>query len=196
MKKVFMLILVLVGFILILGMIALFQPKSEPVSSPGPVVMQSPLDKKIISRQKTVIGKTTKDEVKESFDILNEQTLDGNKTSYSVASPLDARPDQIIVQNDKAFFERLVLVGRDDGSEKISSFVIKFGPAEKIYTGSKYYGDHMTTYIYAGKGFAFIANDNADEIYEIQYFNPTTVESYIAAYGSDILLNPPEKKGE
>jgi hypothetical protein len=47
-----------------------------------------------------------------------------------------------------------------------------------------YYSFHYPTLICSN--IAFIANPNADEIYEIQTFTPTSVEDYLKNYGSDI----------
>lgn len=197
-KKNLLLILFLILSIVILTIISLLSPKTTPAPTPPkPIIMQSPIPTNNISPlQKTVTGKTLTQEIEQKYNILNKQSLGNNKTSYTITSPLDARPDQILTQDNRVIFEKVVIVGRQNETNKISSIMTRFGPAEKIFKGSKYYGNHLSTYIYAGKGFAIIGNDNADEIYEIQTFNPTSVESYIKEYGEDILLEVPTFKGE
>lgn len=188
--------------IVILSIIALLSSKNRTIPPPpGPVVMGSPTPINSISPlQKTIIGKTTPQEIEQKYSILNKQTLDNNKTSYAIASSLTDRPDQIITQNNQTAFERLVLVKDQREIDKISSLITKFGPAEKVFTGSKYYGSQARTYIYASKGFALIAivNEAKDEmeIYEIQSFVPTSVDIYVATYGEDLQMNAPTFKGE
>lgn len=197
-KKSLLLILFLIISIGILSIISLLSPRTNSVPvSPRPVIMQSPAPiNNVLPLQKTVTGKTPTQEIEKNFNILNKQPLENNKISYTIASPLNARPDQILTQNNLAIFERVVVVGRQEETNKISSIITRFGPAEKIFKGSKYYGDHMSTYVYASKGFTIIGNDNADEIYEIQTFIPTSVENYLKNYGEDILLDASTFKGE
>lgn len=201
-KKTLFVILFLLVLITILSIIVLLSSKNPPTPTPvRPVIMGSPTPVINISPlQKTVIGQTTSQEIEQKFNILNKQTLNDNKTSYTITSSLINRPDQIITQNNQSIFERLVMVKDQREIIKTSSVFIKFGPADKIFTGSKYYGRQTRTYVYARKGFALIAiaNDVKDEmeIYEIQTFPPTSVENYITAYGQDLMLNAPPFQGE
>lgn len=200
-KKTFFLIIFLITLIGILGGISLLSPKDAPVpASPEPVIMQSPSAVNISSLQKTIPGKTTAQEIEQKISIRTKQSLENNKTSYTIESPLITRPDQIITQNNEVIFERVVLVKNQQEVTNISSITAKLGPPEKAFTGSKYYGHQIRTYIYASKGLAFIAatNDatNEMEIYEIQTFIPTSVENYMKEYGEDILLDRPAFQGE
>lgn len=68
------------------------------------------------------------------------------------------------------------------------------GQPEKTAPGSKFYGYHMNTYIYASKGIVFIGNPNINEVFEIQSFTPMSVEEYINNYGQDI--SESQRRGE
>ncbi len=181
-KKTFFLALALLGAIIILGLILLFsQSESTSTDTPLlPVISQSP--SRISSQQKTIIGKTTLEELVQEHPETQEQSLPNGNQGYTIASPLDARPDQVEFKNRVAIFERAVVLG----NLKIPELILKYGQAEKIIKGSKFYGDHMENHLYPSKGLMFIGNPNTNEVFEIQTFTPTTIEDYLNSYGEDI----------
>lgn len=184
-KRTFILMLFLLGAILILGSILFInQPKNETPSIQNPVISQSP--SKLSPLQKSVIGKTTMDEINQSYPDKQVQNLSNGDPGYLFVSALDARPNQVVFHNKIAVFERVVLLGSPANSLKISDMVLKYGRAETTKEGSSYYGARMFTYIYPGKGLAFIANPNTDEIFELQTFTPMPLEDYLSNYGEDI----------
>lgn len=182
-KTLTLIIFLLVIIIALAAILFLRQPKSPP-PSPLPVISQSPVT--ISPLQKTLIGRTKPEDVEKTYQIKDKKTLPNGDLSYSINSKLDARPDQIIFHNSAANFERIIVVGNEK-ILKLSDQILKYGPAEKVLKASKYYGNHMETHIYASKGFAFIVNPNADEIYEIQTFSPTSLDNYLTTYGEDIV---------
>lgn len=154
-------------------------PSAEPVISQPPALL--------LPSQKVIIGKTTTTDIEKNYRVKQKQSLSNNELKYSIDSNIEARSDQIIFQNNLAKFERIVVVGNSNsGNIKISTQILKYGPPEKILNGSNFYGYQMDTYIYPAKGFAFIANKNTDEIYEIQTFAPTSLDNYLSNYGDDI----------
>lgn len=185
-KKTLILIASLIVTVIALSLVLLIRQGEKVPTAPLPVISQPPT--KLSPFQKTIIGKTTVSDVEKDYQINTRQTLPNGDLKYSINSKIEARPDQIIFHNNLAQFERVVLVGNPSisGSIKLSDQILKYGPAEKVNKGSKFYGYHMDTYIYATKGFAFIANTNADEIYETQTFSQTSLENYLSNYGEDI----------
>lgn len=185
-KKTLLLIILLLGAIVVLGLILFVRQSKKATLLPAPVISQSPPT--LSSLQKSAIGKTTLDEVEKSHQITDKQVLANGDIEYSINSKVETRPDQIVFHNKLAQFERTVIVGNPTMSDtlKLSDQISRYGPAERIIKGSKFYGSHMDTYIYAAKGFTFIANTNANEIYEIQTFTPTSFENYLSNYGKDI----------
>jgi hypothetical protein len=182
-KKTFILILFLLGGILILG--SLLFLKSSPEITPSdsnPIISQTP--SKISPLQMSVIGKTTKSELDQSFSNKKEESFPNGDQGYLLTSSLDARPNEIQFHNQVASFERIILLG--SSSLKTSDMILKYGQAEAIKEGSKYYGAYISTYIYAKKGLAFIANPETDQIYELQMFASTTLDDYMNNYGQDI----------
>lgn len=185
-KKTFLLITLLLVAIVVLVLILFISQSKKVTSPPSPVISQSPSP--LSPLQKTIIGKTTINDIGKSYPSGDKQTLPNGDLKYSVNSKLEARPDQIIFHNNVTQFERIIILGNTSlsGNTKLSDQVAKYGPAEKVIKGSKFYGYHMDTYIYPAKGIAFIANTYADEIEEIQIFTPTSLENYISNYGEDI----------
>lgn len=146
-------------------------------------------DKNTISPlQKSIIGKTTTQDIEKTNPTMGKQILPSGEIKYEIESTLIGRPNEMIFENNTAKFERIITIkgATESGKLKISSQILKFGPAEKIIEGSEFYGARIKTYIYPSKGFAFIANPNADEIYELQTFIPTTIDDYLSKYGEDI----------
>lgn len=184
--KTLILMAFLLGLIIILSFILFISKQKPSPSGPNPVISGSPSPVNFISPfQKTIIGKTSAQDIETKYDIQNKQLLDNGDIQYSIKSKLDARPDQIIAHDNLAQFERTITVGSSDPI-KLTAQIIKLGPAEKAVKGSSFYGAHMDTYIYASKGLALIANTYADEVYEIQTFPPTSVDNYLNLYGTDI----------
>ncbi len=179
------LILVLTVIIIILVLILLIARPKTTTLPYLPVVSQSPT---LSPLQKTIIGKTKIDDIEKNYQIKNKQVMPNGDLKYSLDSRIETRPHQITFHNSLAQFERVVIVDNAtiSGQLKLSDQILKYGPAEKVIKGSKFYGNHMDTYIYATKGFTFIANTNANEVYEIQIFTPTSLENYLDNYGEDI----------
>lgn len=194
-KKAFILAIVLLGMILISIFVLVARQPNRPTSSPAPVISQTPTTQ--FPQQKTIIGKTTATDLEKDQKITSKKALPNGDTQYSINSSIETRPNQVVVGENKAKFERIVVIGREAGPIplKISEQIIKFGPAERVVKGSKFYGFHMDTYIYANKGFAFVANTQTDEIYEIQTFTPTSVDKYLSSFEEDIAENKGIKEG-
>lgn len=188
-KRILILIFSLLLGVTVLTLTVLLRSPQKTSTFLPPVISQSPSP--VIHLQKTIIGKTTAEEVEKNNPIQNRQILANGDLQYSIRTELENRPDQIIISNNKALFERIVILGNSSelGKIKLSEQIIKYGPAEKIIRGSKFYGFNMDTYIYPGKGLAFITNTFTDQIEEIQVFVPTTLEAYLAIYGEDINEN-------
>lgn len=185
-KKTLVLVVILVITIGLLGLIALIDRPKETIPTPEPVISQS--STLILSAQKSVIGKTTKQELLDTHPNTKEQVLANGDTKFTIDSSMKSRSNEVIFRNDVAIFERAVIpeTQRDAGLSKLSDQTLKFGPTEKAIKGSKFYGSYAETHIYASKGFAFIASPMGDEIYELQTFIPTTIEKYLSKYGEDI----------
>lgn len=185
-KKTIILITLLIAIFITLFILLLI-PKDKIQTPALPIISQTP--NKLSPLQKTAIGKTYITEVEKNQQTKTIRTLPNGNLEYAFNSNIEARPDIVVFHNNQAQFERTVLIGNPTAVPmKISDQILKFGPAEKITKGSKFYGNHMDTYIYASKGVTFIANTSADEVYEIQTFPSMTIENYLTAYGEDVKI--------
>lgn len=182
-------LILMVGLLIIIATLVVIvfvrKPKESP-ALPTAVISQSPSP--LFPTQKSTIGKTTVNDIEKKYSVNHKQVLANGDLEYSFNSQIEARPDQIVFRNNVAEFERTVILSSTVTQNylKISDQILKYGPTERIVKGSKFYGCHMDTYIYASKGFTFTANANTDEVYEIQTFLPTSVDNYLANYGQDI----------
>lgn len=181
----------IVGFILIsIVVILFFISSSFNRPSINPPVAPSPKQTRISPLQQTTPGKTTQREV-ESLSGVTKISEDHNSTIYTKSSLIKIRPNQIIVQNGIVVFERELTPEKksEEGYSTLSEFNNKFGSPDKKIKGSKFYGNQISTFIYASKGFTLIGNENTDEVYEIQFYIPTSVQNYINTFGSDVSSN-------
>lgn len=165
----------------------LYKSKQAIVTTPTiptPFVVAPP--EKVYSLQKTIIGKTTNEEVEKKPDLLKKETLPTGEIKYSFKSPLSTRPNEIITKDGQVVFERVLAPPVTDDSIRMPTYRKQYGSPEKVLRGSNAYGYWMETHIYARLGFAFVANPNNNEIFEFHSFKPTTPETYIQTYGQDI----------
>lgn len=195
------LIILLLLFVVMLTPIAIyvFSPKQAPPKQEdqAPQEENQQPQKHVSSLQKTIIGKTGEQDVNSLSGFLKKETLPSGQIKYSFESPLSARPNEILINNGIVVFEKeLVPVSPSStGYTTISQTTATFGQPEKIFNGSKFYGWVLKHYIYSSQGFAFVGNPNNDEIYEFDFFKPTTVENYVSLYGGDISRqsSPPQE---
>ncbi len=161
-----------------------------PTITPYPRQTGSPQQdiKQITPLKKTVIGQTlTEAQARSLAGYRGKKEIDKTKTIFSLKSQYLSRTNEIRTGNNVVVFEReLTPASTTTPYAKISDYKKKYGEPEKIMKGSKFYGELMSTYIYANLGFAFIGNSYTDEIFEFHFFTPTTLYDYITNFGEDI----------
>lgn len=123
------------------------------------------------------IGKTTRKEV-EKIDGLVAK----DDSTYLAHSEGAIRTDGVMLQNDTVRFKRT----RSPAIDRVADYKKAYGEPEREIQGSLYFGENAKTYIFAKKGIAIIANMNTEEVYELQQFQPVSVERYLNLYGEDI----------
>ena len=189
-KSILILLLVLV--LLLITTIVIYLPssqkKSDTDTSPNVIYPQNPSqqavnNEKIYSTIK--IGETTINEVKQLPEIKNQQ-VKGNQTEFSFNSGR-YNDNKIITENGLVIFKNIITVDPETWQHPpLSSYLKVYGQPEAEYTGSNTYGSRFKTYLYPSKGLAFIGNPGPDELYEIQVFEPLTLDQYLNKWGSDI----------
>lgn len=193
--KVKILIGALIALILLLIALRILSPNKTKKILPLPVITfspspkSSPTDSRLsvsLPTLKTVVGKTTEQEVSALSGIESKTTLSDNKVEYLFQSEPTLKSHSIITQNHVVVFEKGKKV--EDGLKlpKASSYFNTYGQREAEFTGSKLYGKFEKTYVYAAKGFAIIANPFTDEVDSLQIFLPMSVADYLKTWGQDI----------
>lgn len=126
--------------------------------------------------------------------IYNNRTKTTDGTQYSTSSSLITRSSIVTTDaSNKVVYKRTVFLAPQTKLPQQSTYST-LGAPEKVLTGSSYYGETITTSIYASKGVTLISNPDTGEVYEMQEYVSTTVDGYISQYGQD--LNPNAKSPE
>lgn len=176
-------------FLLIVGILLIIIRIGQGTSSRS---IDTTQERKISPLQQAIVGKTTQREIENLKDVEKKETLPDGAIRYTLVSPLVTRKNEIITKDNVVIFERILVPESKNspGYATISEYINLFGQPGKKIQGSRYYGEPISTLVYAPRGFAFIANTITDEVYEIQLFKPMTVDSYMKLFGEDIEENP------
>lgn len=192
-KKIYLIASVILGtiifaifIVLILARFSKPQNNTPVVEVPNPTAFPINHSSSTIPYVKTIIGKTTEEEVKELPNLKEIKQLPDDKTDYLYTTKSKLRNSEIIVKDNLVVFEKSVLISDANTHPTLSPFFEKYGTPEKEVKGSQRYGAFAKTYIYASKGFTLIGNPDTDELLEIHTFYPTTPDQYISLWGSDI----------
>jgi len=159
---------------------------SEPIPTNAPVTQL-----RILPLQKNIIGGKLETNFKDSPFYLGSSTLPNGDIKFNTESPIGSRPNEVITKNGIVVYEK-DLTPQDPQSPDyvtLTSIFSSFGQPDRLIKGSKYYGAFLNQYIYASRGFSLVANPNNNEVYEMTFFEPTSVERYISKYGDDITNN-------
>ena len=158
-------------------------------SFPTPTIYQPPSRgelfiqaQNISELKKASIGITTEDDLKQIPNIIQ------NGNIYTHPSPLIPRPNELIVENGVVVFEQVLIPEEQDGPNFKSISMLKsvLGEPDGSIQGSAYYGWYIETLIYPQLGLAAIVNPYTDEVFELHFFEPTTIEGYTSKFGKDI----------
>lgn len=153
------------------------------------------IDQKVTPLSKVEIGKTTKAEIEKLPNIQKKEALPNGGTKYSIKSYNVLRPDEIIVKDNTATFERSTTPEDPKalGFARIAQYIERYGEPQRVIKGSKFYGEFVSTYVYSQLGFTVIANQYTGEVFEVQTFAPMSVSSYMQLYGnSDVPESSPK----
>ena len=167
------------------------KPQSNTVNQPG-IVAPTPLDvvenslPVTLSLSSVVIGQTTADEIETLPDVQKSVTNSNGYTTYPIGTDT-LHPNEVITQNNVAIFKREQINSQTDPNPPtLSYYLSKYGNPEEKIQGSKFYGRNAYYYIYPARGLALIANVATAQVFELQFFVPTTLDTYERIYGDDI----------
>lgn len=148
----------------------LFNPSSKP---------------SITSLVNLSIGKTTDKEVSQIPGVENKEKMD-NGYKYTLAPSPYLKNNEIVTKDGKVVFAKISVSVNDKNYGTVQGYLSKFGSPDKTFTGSRYYGASIKTYVYSTDGFAIVGNPDTGTLYEIQKFQPLSVADYLKLYGQDI----------
>ncbi len=196
-KKTLILVGVLVSIVVILLIVTLLQisskPRpekftstSQPLSIPSNQLTARPIK---IPLQRTEIGQTTDQEIKNNNPIQETNFLPDNQIEYQIISLLALRPNLIITKDNKVIFERIIQPTRssDDGFIRLSQLTPLLGEPDKVIKGTNFYGETSSMMIYPQQGITLVGNEYTGSVYEIQRFLPTTSDDYLNKYGGKLI---------
>ncbi|HBL52191.1 MAG: hypothetical protein A3D24_00525 [Candidatus Blackburnbacteria bacterium RIFCSPHIGHO2_02_FULL_39_13] len=167
----------------ILVAIKILVPAPTTVSStPSPIP-------KAQSWNGVVPGQTTIQNLPESIG-KSEATLNQNgQTTYEVERKGGGPPHEVITQNNT-----VELVKDRVLSGNISTFKNNYGEPE-----GEYFGEHQSvgfkTYVWAKDGVAVVAHEKEGVIFEVWYFQPTTLQVFLSTWGKGLSIEPEQKSG-
>lgn len=183
--------------------IPLQSPNASPTFIPGTsnrpvIVTPKPVTQEKVSPLQIAVIGTNLSQVQDLLkDASTEQLADGS-IKYVLPAAVPLRDNVVIAKNNQIIFEKIITPSNNqaNGFSYLSDFIYKFGDPQSIKKGSAVWGPFASYYIYADKGLTVVANPETDEVYEIQVYQPTSVENYISAYGQEIREFNPDDENE
>lgn len=176
------------GGLLYLNQNPTINPFNRPTSSNNPQ-NQTELIQRQITLDFLNEAQITEQNLQNSSNVLNKQTLPDGSTEYTVKSKFASRHNILIIKDNVFLFKREITVNENLVHPKLTDYLKTYGNPHKILTGSKFFGPYQKFYLYPEKGFVLSANPGTDEIDEIYSFVPTTEEDFLQKWGEDYLPN-------
>ncbi len=178
-------IITAVLFLLILGSILFLgqnsssspqQPEAQEVITPPNRPLDNPL-------QKSIIGKTTKADL-QKYPVIAQVVQSDNSILYQLNSGIPQKPGEIIIKDGVVVYEKINIPAnpQEPGYTNLPTLQKNYGPPERVLPGPDLYGPFSNIYIYASRGIAFTGNQHSGDVYDIEIFQPTSVENYLKTF--------------
>lgn len=135
--------------------------------------------------------------IEPQLDLIDKEASSDGSVIYNLKSENPLRLDQIITKGGRIIFERIYIpdAPSDPGYMTLNEVEQKYGQPDATEQGSKFWGGFLKTYIYASKGYAFIANPYTKEVFEMHTFSPMNADDYKKTFGDDISGKEPVPEG-
>ncbi len=143
------------------------------------------------SLSQLVAGESTTNDVAKLAKPLKKERLSNSDTRYTFSSTRVGRVNEVVVSGNTVNFVRIITPndGAQQGYAVLVQYTQTYGQPDKIIAGTEDYSYPLQTYIYSTKGFALIINPTTTEVYEVQKFQPMSVQNYLNSYGKNIQIN-------
>lgn len=181
-KKYFLLVLLaFIATILVIVKVLLSGQTQTPIVIPSPI--PSPLTWNGITP-----GQTTPSQLK-TIPGVEESTNESGQTKITIPRSDQGLPHEITMQNNVVgLIKDRVLSGN------LNNFIQKFGQPD-----GEYWGDHQEvgfkTYVFVKHGVAVIASKQDTSVFEVWYFQPTTLSNFLSTWGKGLTTEPVRNNG-
>lgn len=167
----FIILLAFIATIIVLAKIFLTKPQEEVVGPPPP---SAP------SWNEVTPGTTTSEEVKQKLGEPETAVPEGDYLKFLYPRQGGGPKHEVILEGTTvALIKDRVLDGN------ISAFRQKYGLPE-----NEFWGEHKTvgfkTYVWPKNGIAVVAGAEEGIIYEVWYFQPMTMDQFLASWGKGL----------
>lgn len=134
-------------------------------------------------------GQTTTQKLPELIGTPEPKETVNDQTTYDVQRQGGGPPHEIITQDGTVgLVKDRVLSGN------ISLFKQKYGAPE-----GEYWGEHQSvgfkTYVWPKNGIAAVAHAVDGSLYEVWYFQPTTLQAFLSTWGKGLTTEPQQNTG-
>jgi len=174
-KKIFFVILFLLS---ILSVIWLASLKGNKKSGPLPTIIGAPVE----SFKGITPGLSNKAEVIQTLGEPIKTTDLGQQTKLDYPSNKPTRNSEVYLQDQTAVFVKEIVSSKD--KKKPSDLTKKFGEPKYFLFGPASTSG-LNLYVFPDRGIAFVANIEADYLFEIWYFPPTDYSTFKNTYAQD-----------
>jgi len=158
-------------------------PADVPIVIPNSNVQSEPTFKNYL----TIKLNDSSEGLDKLSGFIKKTDLSSQKIKYEFSSTYPGISNNIVSGNQKVIFKSNVVISSDNYKTPfIETYLQNYGSPEVEFTGSEKYGRFAKTYIYPSQGFALIFNPATKEVYELQSFNPASLEEYIRDWGWDL----------
>ena len=127
-------------------------------------------------------GVSTVDDITKQMGTSEKETASGSAKILEYKSKNPNFNNELIIDNNKlTFVKQIVAYGEPITVEDLNK---KYGIYENVLYGHlSQNGFHL--YVYPDRGIAYVANQEANIVLEIWYFQPTTLENFKTLYAPD-----------
>lgn len=147
-----------------------------PTETGGPPATPAPTWKRVVP------GKTNTGELSSLLGNPETTVQEGGKTIFGFAREGGGPSHEVVVEND-----RVGLVKEKIPGANISTFKTRYGNPEGEYWGPQQDAG-FKTYVYPSRGIAVVAGTGGGAIFEVWYFEPTTLSSFLQTWGKDLSI--------
>lgn len=182
-KKTLVFLAIIAAWAILLLVYYYFKNQAEPVVEPTPFPSPTPTS---TERPVQFLDRpdNRSDIEQELGKPIGQQDLQGQLYTFYNSFVPDEK-HSVVYEGDKVVFFKQILRTGDVAYSEIKEiygedYTILYGPG--VNAG-------LVLYVYPEKGFAFYANESKEDILELWYFEPITIEDFVNKWASDFSVD-------